>query len=318
MINYSKIVYSGLKIQEYCDKYNISYKYIKYKLNSFKNQKEKRFPIDIQIQIAINNYKKRNKYKDINYKNLKLIDYCKSNNIKYSRIAYRCKYFVKKYNNLALLSEKQIDMFIDDYYKKEEINKLKSTFNKLENCSKNEYKTICKDLNINYEKLYGLKKYFDINIKSLIYICWYSSDKQNNKGIYISKKRMMEIFNKNNLQINDLYGLYKSGKTEILDDILEHEKYYIIGFVLRTIKEYNFKIYKHDYDDLFNEAKVILIYCLSHNVYNNIGKIIRYTEKSVTKQILKYLIKNYSNRDIEFNDNKKIKHLLKEQWEYSN
>ena len=141
-------------------------------------------------------------------------------------------------------------------------------------------------------------------------MCWYSSDKQSSNGIYISQNKLNDLLNYNNLEINDLYGIYKSGKNECLERIFEYEKYYLIGFVLRVVKKYNFKIYKCDYEDLFSEAKILLVKCIKGNVFNEVGRIIKYIEKTITFQILTYLIKNYSYKELMYDDTRKnIKEL---------
>ncbi|MEI3530434.1 MAG: hypothetical protein V8Q75_05115 [Bacilli bacterium] len=268
--------------------------YIKYKLRYYKNKEEGKLPIDIQIILASRAYQNKRSYKNLIYKGTKLIDYCHKNNIIYKKIAYRCRYFIKCGNQFSDLNELQISKFIDDYYCREEVSNLKSIFEYLETCNSREYKNICRILNINYKKIQKLKYKNNISLKSLIYICWYSYDNIDNDGIYISQKRLTQIIKGDQLQLNDLYGIYKSGNHSYLDKILDYEKSYLMSFVMRMIREYNFKVSPLDYGDLFSEANIILTNCINRNVFNHIGRIIRYIEKSVTKQILKYLIKNYS------------------------
>jgi len=316
MTKYANIVYCDVNLEQYCVQNNISYKYIRYKLNCYKDKKERFLPIDIQIQLAIQKYKKKRKYTDLNYKGLRLVDYCNSNNIEYQKIADRCKYFLGKNNDISLLTEEQISLFIEDYYRRKKIQDLRGLFARVDVCSKEEYKKICKELNINYEKIKKLTYHNNLDIKSLIYICWYSSDKNNSKGIYISQSRLNKLLISENLELNDLYGMYKSGNETYLERIFEHEKFYLIGFVLRIVREYNFKVYGTDYEDLFSEAKIILIKCISRNVYSNVARIIRYIEKSVTMQILDYLIKNYSNKNLLYDDTRRDKNTLNKRLEY--
>jgi len=299
---YSEIKYLDSSLEEYCDKNNVDFNYIKYKLKSFKNSKEKKLPLELQLQLAIKCFKKRNRYKNINYKNYSLIEYCKKEEIKYRKIADRCRYFLNKNKDFSLLTEYQIELFINNYYEKEKINNLRDTFNKLNNCPRKEYKNICHYLNINYDKIKLLHNKNHISIKNLVFIIWYSSDKRNDKGIYISQSRLIEVLNNKNLELNDLCGMYKSGNKEYLDIIIEREKRYLLGFIKRVIYEYNFRVYKSDYEDLLQEAQLILTKCLSRIVFSNIARIIRYIEKCVTMQILSYLKKNYSNQFYEYND----------------
>ena len=279
-MNYLKnVCYKNTTLEKYCLENDISLNSIKYKLNCYKKMQERYLPIEIQISLAIKSKKKVNKYRNILYKGKYLNEYCKNNNIKYFKIAYRCKYFMKKHNNMGLLTNEIIDSFIDSYYKKENIQKLKNVFKKLEGCKSIEYKSICKELNINYEKLKQLQK-------------------------------------KSNLQINDLYGLYKSGTLINLQDILDYEKNYLLGFIFRVIRNYNFKIYRSDYDDILAEAQIILIKCINNNVLNHIGNIIKYLEKTITSQILSYLINNYSKKSLQYDDKVKNKQKLNESWDY--
>lgn len=311
MINYSKICYCGMNIKDYCDKYNIDFKYIKYKLRFYRKNKEKFLPLEIQLQLSILSYDKRRKYINLTYRGLRLLDYCKSNNIEYRRIAYRCYYFVNKGNDFSLINEEQIGLFIEKYKYREEVKKLRNTFVELDDSSDVDYELICKNLNINYNKLKCLLKY-DVDFKTLIYISWYSSDMCDENGIYVSKRKLDKILSNEDLELNDLCAMYKSGFSEYLEKIFEYEKYYLIGFVLRVIKEYDFRVYVSNYEDLFSEARIILTRCVTLNVFNDIRRIIRYIEKSVTGQIFTYLVKNYSSKVYQFDDNIKIKsHLVK-------
>lgn len=305
-----------LIVKNYCEEKDIDYQYVINKLKYYKNSKEKYLPLEIQIQLAINTYSKRRNYTNIKYKGLRLVDYCKSTNVEFKKIADRCRYFIKIHNDFSLLTEEQIETFINHYYFRQEVKELRELFNKLDICSKCEYKDICKKLNINYSQLYKMSLKNDINLKTLIYLSWYSSDKSSNNGIYISQDKLNDLLDYKNIEINDLYGLYKSGQEQCLDKIFEYEKYYLIGFVLRVIREYNFKVYKSDYEDLFSEANFLLVKCIKGNVFNEIGKIIRYIEKTVTKQMLNYLIKNYSNRNLMFDDTRKNLKDLKTEWNY--
>lgn len=316
-MNYLKnVCYKNTTLEKYCLENDISLNSIKYKLNCYKKMKERYLPIEIQISLAIKSKKKVNKYRNILYKGKYLNEYCKNNNIKYFKIAYRCKYFMKKHNNMALLTNQIIDSFIDSYYIKENIQKLKNVFKKLEGCKSIEYKSICEELNINYEKLKQLKYKCKIDFKSSIYLSWYSSDAINENGIFVSAKKLKQLQKKSNLQINDLYGLYKSGTLINLQDILDYEKNYLLGFIFRVIRNYNFKIYRSDYDDILAEAQIILIKCINNNVLNHIGNIIKYLEKTITSQILSYLINNYSKKSLQYDDKVKNKQKLNESWDY--
>lgn len=305
MKKYCNIIFDGMKLKEYCNINNISYEYIKYKLKYFENNNEKNLPMDIKIKIAIQTRKKKNCYAHLNYKNQYLIDFCKNNNIVYSKIANRCKYFCQK-NDINLIDEIKINLFLKQYYLKEEISNLKEIFNLIENCNYKNYKNICSSLNINYRRVIYLKNKFNMDIKNLIYIIWYSNDKKDEFGIYITIERLNDLLNKKNLQLNDYYGLYKAFDKSCLNDILEYEKSYLIGFILKIVKTYNFKVYKYDYEDLINQAQLIFVKCITRNVLNQIGRIIRYIEKTVTNQMLSYLIKNYSYKYIEYDDSRKI------------
>lgn len=316
MSKYSNIVYCEVSLEQYCIQNNINYKYIINKLNFFQKSKEKLLPLDIQIQLAIQKFKKRRRFADLNYNGFRLVDYCKNANIEYKKILDRCVNFMKKNNNISLLTEEQLNFFIEDYYRRKEIQDLREVFKKLDSCPKKEYKNICKELNINYSKIKSLTNHNNLDIKSLIYICWYSSDKNNSDGIYISQSKLNELFAKDNLELNELYGLYKSGNEIYLEKIFEHEKIYLMGFVLRVIRKYNFRVYATDYEDLFSEAKLILNKCILRNVYSHVGRIIRYIEKSVTMQILDYLIKNYSNRNLLYDDTRRDKKYLVKRLEY--
>lgn len=314
MQNLLEITYDGLNIKEYCQLNNIDFNYLKYKLKTFQKKKEGYLPLEIQVKLAVSSYFVRNKYTKIMYKGMTLLEYCQKYDITYAKIAWRCKYYAKNNHGISSLNEEQINLFIEDYYKKEEILKLKDVFETLDNNSKCDYKLICQKLNINYAKVKQLQMKTDLDFRSLIYINWYSSDKNNNQGIYISNKRLNEVLTNKDMQLNDLYGIYKSGKKEYLNAIFENEKSYLIGFIFKQVREYNFIIYPSDYDDLLAQAQFILTSCISRNVFNQMGKIIRYIEVSVKKQILKYLIKNYTKKYLVFDDTRFAKQFLK--WEY--
>lgn len=294
-------------LKEYYGENGISFQYLNRKLEKYVIKKEKFFTFQIL------SYKKRNKYKDIPYQSRTLLEYCKLENVEYRRIARRCYYFVKKGNDITLIDEEKIQQFLESYHSRKQKEELKNTFLLLENGSSKEYRKICQFLNINYEKIKKLENE-SFSLKSLIYISWYSGDKYNKKGIYVSDDKFLKLKRGEELDINDLYGLYKSGQKFYLEKILEYENPYLIGFTLKTIREYNFQISKSDYEELFSEAKMIFLKCLVNNVFREAGRMVRYIEKTVTKQMLSYLIKNYSNRVREYND--ALRYQEGEQYEY--
>ena len=54
----------------------------------------------------------------------------------------------------------------------------------------------------------------------------------------------------------------------------------------------------------------MLVKCIKGNVFKEVGRIIKYIEKTITFQILTYLIKNYSYKELMYDDTRKnIKEL---------
>lgn len=310
-------MYNNMLLSTYCKENKIDYNYIKEKLSSFSLRFEHKLPLDVQISLAIEMYKKRRKkykYRNIKYKNTILFDYCKKNNIDYKKIAKRIYYSNKNntYNDLDI--EQKIDIFILKFQEKKLIDNLKIVFKELSfETSLKSYKGICYSLNLDYNKLNRRK---NKNIKDLIFFSYFCGDKYSPNGKYISNQKYDQIITKQDININDCVALYKTNKNAYLKIILEHQKYYLIGLVLRVIREHNFYVKVWHYEDLFSEAKKIFISCLNNIVLFETGRIIRYIEKVVTKRILTYLINNYSYNHYLLNENYQIKKEVKEKWIY--
>ena len=80
-----------------------------------------------------------------------------------------------------------------------------------------------------------------ININKLMILTWYSADMKDDNGMYISMDKLSSLRNKSGLDINDLVGLFKSGNKDALLDIVEYEKYYVMGMVKKQLDKYKLK-----------------------------------------------------------------------------
>ena len=241
------------------------------------------------------------KYANIIYKEMPLNYYCKLNNINYKNIAQRLRYCLKHSLYINLCMEQKIDLIIEKYYKKEAIKYYKSNLEMLQNNNFNDF-LLCKNLNLNYDKL-KLQVNDQINMKKLIIMSWFSSNKVSKNGSYITLERIEEIKNDINTDINDLIALYKIGMTDSLKNFLNFEENYLKGIIKKITKKYNIYLNKFDYEDIFSEAQLILIQTIDKIVCNKCGQIINYIYISVYKKLLDYLIKNHFNKAVSYNDN---------------
>lgn len=304
-MKFANIIYGDTTLPIYCKNHNIDYVYIRTKLNQYRKEIESSLPLSIQISIAIKAFENRRlikyKWRNIPYKGTTLIKYCYDNDIIYNKIASRCKYYVKIGNDFSSINDSKIDSFLQSYFSRKEVSYLHKKITSLNSdLSDTELKLLCIDLNINYNKLLNLKSK-DFNIKQYLIITYFSGDKYDN-GHYLSKKRFNELEKSINLDINDLVGLYKSGKIEYRDTIIDREKCYLRGFIFQTIRKYNFIIAKIDYNDLYQQAESLLIDCINRIVYSEPGRIITYLKKFITMQLLSYLKKNYSSNNLTYDD----------------
>lgn len=165
---------------------------------------------------------------------------------------------------------------------------------------------LCKNLNLNYSKLKKLLN-DELDIKQLIIISWFSSDKQNQNGSFITLKRLLEIKNYINTDINDLIALHKIGVTDSLERILSFESKYIRGIIRKILSKCNIRINQLDYQDLYMEAQLILIETINKIVCNKCGQIVNYIYISVSKKLLDYIVKNYFTKTCQYIDNYKYK-----------
>ncbi|MBQ8892719.1 MAG: hypothetical protein IJ068_07660 [Bacilli bacterium] len=168
------------------------------------------------------------KYSNIIYKEKTLSCYCMENEIPYHLIRSKI-YYDKKHGYIEDLPNKErIDLYIEKYYKSAKIKQIRQMLNSLqkENFSSLEYKLIAKKLNINYPKILTLRRSskFSTSIGQFMILTWYCSDVEGDKGMYISKNKLKNLETKNNLDVNDLIGLFKSINNEYLIDIIEFEK----------------------------------------------------------------------------------------------
>lgn len=301
----SNIIYEGVLLPFYCKNNNIDYTYIRTKLKHYQKGAEASLPLNIQIAMAINAYKNRRlikyQWKNIPYKDTTLIKYCSDFNIIYNKIARRCQYYVHMGNNISSINDAKIDEFIQKYLFKEKIAYLKNKMNLLnKELTKKEVKLLCSELDINFRRVFNFKNP-KFTIEEYLILTYFTGDKFNN-GRYISKEKFRRLESNEKLDINDLIGLYKAGKSEYLETILENEKCYLRGFIFQTIKEYNFAISRFDYKDLYQQADLLLIDCINRIVYPEPGRIITYIKKRITKQMLSYLKENYSNKNLVYDD----------------
>ena len=206
--------------------------------------------------------------------------------------------------------EEKIDLMIEKYYKKEAIKYYKSNLEMLQNNNFNDF-LLCKNLNLNYNKL-KLQVNNQVNMQKLIIMSWFSSNKASKDGNYITLDRFEEIKNNINTDINDLIGLYKIGMTDSLSNFLNFEEKYLKGIIKRITGKYSLYLNKFDYEDLFSEAQLILIQTLDKVVCNKCGQIVNYIYISVYKKLLDYLVKNYFNKVVSYEDNTRIMKEIEE------
>ena len=183
-----------------------------------------------------------------------------------------------------------------------------------ENLKNTDYRLITKELGINYKKLIRLVN-TSIDIKTLIILTWYCSDLSDENGIYISKNKLNKLKNKENLDICDLIGLFKSGNKEILTNIIEFEKFYIMGIIKKEINKYNLIINKYQYKEIIEDITFELINILNNIVLRHPGQIVNYIRISLMYKALNYIIENIFNKSLTYIDEIGSKKNIKEFWD---
>lgn len=242
----------------------------------------------------------KNNYKVLKFKGVYLTKYCKIKELEYRSITSSLYYIIKHNTFPNLTTSEKLELIISRYKIRKEIKNLKNLFiDLIAISSKKEIRELCLKLDINYLKLVYNKK---LDIKKLIILTWFSHDKKNKKGVYISKSKFKNIYDIKNLGINDLCGLCKIGSEEAKELLIKQETHYIKGIIKKVIRRYNFKIQYNDYEDLFNQGYQILLECINKVVLSEPPRIICYFKKCISMKILAYLKESHSNRFIEYND----------------
>ena len=203
-------------------------------------------------------------------------------------------------------------MALDRYFHLDYFNQIKKAIKLLDGDNSDQtLKLVCKKLHINYSKLKN-KTYADYNIKCLLLITWYSYDSENKDGFYISQKKIKQLQEKKDLKINDLVGLYKAGQNDLLEEILNHEKFYLIGTVKKSINAYIFQTNSDMFEDILSEAQMILIKAINTCIGREANQIGAYINIYVGKRVLGYIAKNYAYRGLDYDD--KLLNEGEDQW----
>lgn len=303
---YSSYIYKGKKLRDYCKENNIDMQYMYSRLIAYEKSNRKKFlPLDIKIQMAINCYNGINDfvYANMLYKDQKLSVYCRENGIKYDSIRNRICHDKRKGKIKDFPSEERIDLYIESYKRLDRIKKIKTNIELLKNDTTNnlDYKLIANDLNINYNKIMEFSD-LSININKLMILTWYSADMKDDNGMYISMDKLSSLRNKSGLDINDLMGLFKAGNKDALFDIVEYEKYYVMGMVKKQLDKYNLIIPKYQYKELIDNITFELIKGINNSVMRYPGEIVNYIGIIVMYKTLEYIIQNIYSKSYSYID----------------
>lgn len=125
---------------------------------------------------------------------------------------------------------------------------------------------------------------------------------EDGNGIYISNNKLKKLNDFNNLDINDLMGLFKSGNKDVLLNILSFEKYYVMGMIKKQLNKYDIVIPRYQYKDLYDYITFELIKGIDNSVMRYPGQIISYFKIIVMYKTLEYIIENIYNKSYCYSD----------------
>lgn len=224
---------------------------------------------------------------------------CRKDNIDYTKIKNRYKYISTKDKYSNLNYEEKYTICKERYLSKLKYDILRINFNYLNKATKiSEYKDICKDLNIDYNRARKIS-YRTKDMKQAILYIWFFGDINTNSGKNITRKRLYQISSKKLLKNeNDLYNIiayYLCGYNEYLNNIIYYESKYLKSISKRVLNNLNIKKTSDKINELISEAILILINTLKKIVINDIRYIIKYLSITLYYRIYDYAKKTYRN-----------------------
>lgn len=230
-------------------------------------------------------------------------NHCLKYDLNYKNIIERIKYRLAKKDEKEEKSLEELLDFVTERYKnKQTTAKIKDNFRKLKAATTNkEYREICNNLKINWKHVLNLS-YSGYDKKETILYFWYFYDEIKDGKKDISRKRLLELNEETKLINQDIYyllSLYKCGKTNYLEQILNQEEIYLKKTT--TIIANRFKLTSTEKEDLLSEARLIFIEILEKITLNNIRQIISYIRIVLFGNLVAYVKKNYQ-RIPQFNE----------------
>lgn len=236
----------------------------------------------------------------------RLKDDCIKDNIDYTKIKNRYKYICTKDKYSNLNYEEKYTICKERYLNKLKYDILKINFNYLNNATKiSEYKNICKDLNIDYNRARKIS-YRTKNMKQAILYIWFFGDINTKNGKNITRKKLYQVSSKKLLKNdNDLYNIiayYLCGYNEYLNNIIYFESKYLKSISKRVLNNLNIRKTSDNINELISESILILINTLKKIVINDIRYIIKYLSITLYYRIYDYAKKTYTN-NLTLNEN---------------
>lgn len=291
--DFRKYYYNGVSLYRYCIINDVNYHTVLSRLYKLLNAG---YSLEISLDKSINDDFSNNKYY---YRNTPISEFCRLNKLDYNKmIAYL--------RGLNLSDKRNIsDEVINKFMYKCKLRSIKyffRNFDSLDFPTIDEYIDI---LEIDRESISYLMSY-NFSLKQAINFVWYF-------GVYDKKYRInKEIFdyytkfgNKDNFDLKELIGLYKSGVRDTREDMYKDCFLNVRKIKNEILRKYP-GIYSKDLDEeLTDVGDCALMEIFEKNCCNEKGQILNYLKIMVRKKMYDYL-KEYFNtkRTTDLEENK--------------
>lgn len=239
------------------------------------------------------------------YENCKLTEFCHQNGLKYINFYGRIYYFCKK-NEIDEL--KLPDLIKNTLYKmsiKQKYHQIRMILNHLstKEVTYSVARQYCEYLNINYIKVKRLSlKLKNITLRNLMILAYYSADKKDINGQYISKKRVDELLQYENCDINDYIGLFRINYLESWTKLDDRFSFLYKKMIRNNLERLGVKMPKDIYEDILKNAQYLFFKSCKDSSSNIAAQIVTYIQYCLTHRIRGYIFKNYAHKEIGYED----------------
>lgn len=168
------------------------------------------------------------------------------------------------------------------------------------NGTEENYKLICRELQISYPRIRELEKKGYLKKDSILYT-WFYYDKENKSGEkLVSLKKLKEVtsdgFLNDKSDIIDWVVGHQIGKKGALHQLFDMERNYFVGFIRNKLTKFQISYQRHIVDELINECYIFFYQLVDRIVLRENAKIATYIRKRMRGYIHNYIKKNYANK----------------------